>query len=78
MKQIESGRDSPGRLRTLLSWLDHRLGFSALWPLLKKKEVPMHRHSFWYYIGGMAREMTVGDDEIEIAFLREKSLRSTS
>ena len=29
-------------------------------------------------IGWMAREMTVGDDEIEIAFLREKSLRSTS
>jgi cytochrome b6 len=54
MKQVESGPDSPGRLRTLLSWLDHRLGFSALWPLLKKKEVPVHRHSFWYYIGGMA------------------------
>lgn len=26
----------------------------------------------------MAREMTVGDDEIEIAYLREKSARSTS
>ena len=29
-------------------------------------------------IAWMAREMTVGDDEIEIAFLREKSIRSTS
>ena len=29
-------------------------------------------------IAWMAREMTVGDDEIEIAFLREKSLRSAS
>ena len=29
-------------------------------------------------IGWMAREMTVGDDEVEIAFLREKSARSAS
>jgi phage shock protein A len=29
-------------------------------------------------IGWMAREMQVGDDEVEIAYLREKSLRSTS
>ena len=29
-------------------------------------------------IAWMAREMTVGDEEVEIAYLREKSLRSTS
>jgi phage shock protein A len=29
-------------------------------------------------IAWMAREMTVGDDEVEIAFLREKSARGTS
>ena len=29
-------------------------------------------------IAWMAREMTVGDDEVEIAYLREKSSRSTS
>lgn len=29
-------------------------------------------------IGWMAREMTVSDDEVEIAYLREKSLRSAS
>jgi len=29
-------------------------------------------------IAWMAREMTVGDDEVEVAFLREKSLRSAS
>lgn len=29
-------------------------------------------------IGWMTREMTVGDDEVEIAFLREKSARSAS
>jgi cytochrome b6 len=35
-------------------WLDDRLGFTALLPFMRKKEVPIHRHSFWYYIGGMA------------------------
>jgi len=29
-------------------------------------------------IDWMAREMTVGEDEVEVAYLREKSLRSTS
>ena len=29
-------------------------------------------------VAWMAREMTVGDDEVEIAYLREKSLRSAS
>jgi phage shock protein A len=29
-------------------------------------------------IAWMAREMTIGDDEVEVAFLREKSLRGTS
>jgi len=29
-------------------------------------------------VAWMAREMTVGDDEVEITYLREKSLRSTS
>jgi cytochrome b6 len=43
-----------GRFQELVAWLDDRLGFSALYPFLKKKEVPIHRHSFWYYIGGMA------------------------
>lgn len=29
-------------------------------------------------ISSMAREMTVGDDEVEIAYLRERNLRSAS
>jgi cytochrome b6 len=40
-----------GRLR---GWLDHRVGLGGLRPLMKKKSVPVHRHSFWYYMGGMA------------------------
>jgi cytochrome b6 len=43
-----------GLLSRLIAWLDDRIGFTALWPLMKKKEVPIHKHSFWYYIGGMA------------------------
>ncbi|MGD8321106.1 MAG: cytochrome b N-terminal domain-containing protein [Gemmatimonadota bacterium] len=44
----------PGRVRQLIRWLDDRLGFTALLPFVRKKEVPIHRHTFWYYIGGMA------------------------
>jgi quinol-cytochrome oxidoreductase complex cytochrome b subunit len=42
-----SGR---GHLR---DWLDQRIGFGGLERLAKEKEVPLHRHTFWYYIGGM-------------------------
>jgi cytochrome b6 len=44
----------PGRLERLASWLDDRLGFTSLGPLARKKHVPVHRHSVWYYLGGMA------------------------
>jgi len=37
-----------------MTWLDDRIGFTALLPFLRKKDVPIHRHSFWYYLGGMA------------------------
>lgn len=37
----------------MLLWLDERLGIKALSALAKKKEVPLHRHSVWYYFGGM-------------------------
>jgi cytochrome b6 len=39
-----------GRLR---EWLADRLGLDALQHLAEKKEVPVHRHTFWYYWGGM-------------------------
>jgi cytochrome b6 len=42
------------RVAALVAWLDDRIGFSAVMPLLRKKEVPIHRHSVWYYVGGMA------------------------
>jgi len=36
-----------------LAWLDDRLGLTPLAELARKKEVPSHRHSLWYYFGGM-------------------------
>lgn len=52
------GTGMKGRLvesvRLTWRWLDDRIGFSVLMPLIRKKEVPIHKHSFWYYIGGMA------------------------
>jgi cytochrome b6 len=35
------------------NWLDERLGIGALRDLAMHKRVPMHRHSLWYYLGGM-------------------------
>src|SRR5437588_8697065 len=35
------------------AWLDERLSISTLTHLADKKEVPVHRHSIWYYFGGM-------------------------
>jgi cytochrome b6 len=40
-------------MRELGQWLDDRLGLDTFRHLAEKKEVPVHRHSFWYYWGGM-------------------------
>jgi len=40
-------------LATLGTWLNDRLGLDAVEKLAKKKEVPVHRHTIWYYLGGM-------------------------
>ncbi len=37
----------------LWTWLDQRLGLADLQKLAEKKQVPVHRHSAWYYLGGM-------------------------
>ena len=49
----------PGSLRDrrwlgdLWAWLDARLGLSYVQRIAKKKDVPVHRHTIWYYLGGM-------------------------
>ena len=34
-------------------WLDARVGLAEMAKLATKKEVPVHRHTVWYYLGGM-------------------------
>jgi quinol-cytochrome oxidoreductase complex cytochrome b subunit len=37
----------------LWTWLDERVGLADLEALAHHKQVPVHRHSIWYYLGGM-------------------------
>ncbi|HSP62340.1 MAG TPA: cytochrome bc complex cytochrome b subunit [Pyrinomonadaceae bacterium] len=41
------------RIEAIKAWLDERLSISTLAGMAQKKEVPVHRHSIWYYFGGM-------------------------
>ena len=41
------------KTEALQIWLDERLGLGALAGLARKKTVPIHRHTVWYYFGGM-------------------------
>src|SRR3989338_2486290 len=44
---------APGPVPRLLAWIEERTGLSVLAELARKKRVPRHRHTFWYYLGGM-------------------------
>jgi cytochrome b6 len=37
----------------LWCWFDERIGLVDVEKIAKKKEIPLHRHTFWYYFGGM-------------------------
>ena len=41
------------RVTALKDWLDERLSINTLSEVAHKKEIPLHRHSIWYYFGGM-------------------------
>lgn len=41
------------RIEAAREWLDGRLGIGPVAKVAEKKEVPVHRHSVWYYFGGM-------------------------
>jgi cytochrome b6 len=41
------------KAQTLQQWFDERLGADALVKFAHKKVVPVHRHTLWYYFGGM-------------------------
>jgi quinol-cytochrome oxidoreductase complex cytochrome b subunit len=36
-----------------LAWLEQRVDLTPLRKLIQHKSVPVHRHSHWYYLGGM-------------------------
>jgi cytochrome b6 len=38
---------------SLWQWFDKRLGLDVVLQHLREKEVPLHRHTIWYYFGGM-------------------------
>lgn len=38
----------------LWTWVDERLGLSEIIEFAKHKTVPVHKHSFWYYWGGIS------------------------
>jgi cytochrome b6 len=40
--------------RRTFNWLEERLGIESIEEFLRHKRVPIHRHSIWYYFGGMA------------------------
>src|SRR6476620_6770335 len=41
------------RVNGIYDWLDDRLGLEPLAVHAREKVVPLHRHSIWYYFGGM-------------------------
>lgn len=42
------------RLDQLRNWLEERVGLSDLEHFARKKTIPRHRHTVWYYFGGMS------------------------
>ena len=42
------------KTNTLYTWIDERLGLTELLEFAKHKVVPQHKHSFWYYWGGIS------------------------
>jgi cytochrome b6 len=45
---------SRSKLDAIAAWFDARLGFSTALEFLRHKTVPLHRHSIWYYFGGVS------------------------
>lgn len=41
------------RIEAARRWLDDRFGIQPFVKVADKKEVPVHKHSIWYYFGGM-------------------------
>jgi cytochrome b6 len=53
MTEHESAPAPDTRYGRLWTWLDARIGLADIVYLARKKQIPLHRHTFWYYFGGM-------------------------
>jgi cytochrome b6 len=53
-KSPSASSDVTTRLSSVLDWARDRSGWEDLAHLAAKKEVPVHRHTIFYYLGGMA------------------------
>ncbi len=41
------------RKSKLLNWFEERYNLDGIKNFIEKKDVPIHKHSFWYYMGGL-------------------------
>ncbi len=54
MSSGEPDRETAKAVHPALAWARDRLGWESIAHLAAKKEVPIHRHAIFYYLGGMA------------------------
>jgi cytochrome b6 len=50
---IQTSGDDLSRADRIMAWLDERLPLEGARKLIAKKVIPRHKHSIWYYFGGM-------------------------
>jgi quinol-cytochrome oxidoreductase complex cytochrome b subunit len=53
LREPNGGAAAPSAHGRLWTWLDERIGLADVEKMAKKKQVPVHRHTIWYYLGGM-------------------------
>ncbi|MBX3176657.1 MAG: cytochrome b N-terminal domain-containing protein [Candidatus Hydrogenedentes bacterium] len=54
MKPSSSAGPEPAAAARLYGWVNERLDLDEILAFAKKKQVPEHKHSFWYYWGGLS------------------------
>ena len=53
LSSVVNGRAEVSLLAGVRGWLDERFHWAELVALLRKKSVPLHRLSYWYFLGGI-------------------------
>jgi cytochrome b6 len=51
MSESKTANNSTGQ--RVYDWVDERFNVSPLFAFMRKKGVPVHRHTVWYYMGGV-------------------------